>query len=141
MTPGHFIIDAEKVVSRFGEWPHFHDMEVVSLHMERGGKNGPWLEFVVFVWAYTGRIAPSGCFEQTTHSLIRFRCDGVTVNQLEDFNYQNVLDGLHFSRNEDGESVSVDITANYGPTGALKCESVRVVEVIPATVDGLPPGA
>lgn len=58
MTPEQFIVDADKVIERFGEWPHFHDMEVVSLHMERGGVNGPSVEFLVFTWGYTGRIAP-----------------------------------------------------------------------------------
>ena len=56
MEPKDFIIDANKVLDRFGEWPQFHDMEVVSLLMDRRGDNAPWIEFVVFVWAHTGRI-------------------------------------------------------------------------------------
>lgn len=132
------IIDSEKVVARFGEWPHFHDMEVVSMHFDRRGEDAPWVEFVVFAWSYTGRIAPDGYYEKTTYSLIRFRCDRVTSNQVEDFNHQNVLDGLEFTQIDGG--VSVRLPSIYGVGGSLSCSRVRVVEVLPATKDGQPAG-
>jgi len=96
MGPEDLIIDANKVLDRFGEWPHFHDMEVVSLLMDRRGDNAPRIEFVVFVWTYTGRITQAGFYEQTKHSLIRFGCERVTTNRFDEFNHQNVLDGLKF---------------------------------------------
>ena len=42
------ILDSAKVIAHFGEWPSFHDMEVVSVHMDRRGTEGPSIEFVVF---------------------------------------------------------------------------------------------
>jgi hypothetical protein len=139
MLPESFIIDADKVLARFGKWPHFHDMEVVSLHMDRHGPAGPSIEFVVFAWNYTGRIAPQGHYEQCTHSLIRFRCDRVRSNQFNDFNHQNVLDGLEFSLSADeSKSVKVVLPSIYGLGGSFSCASVRVVDVAPATRDGQP---
>ncbi len=132
------IIDAEKVVARFGKWPHFHDMEVVSLKLDRRGENSPWIEFVVFAWSYTGHIAPEGHYEQETHTLIRFRCEIVTSNQFDDFNHQNVLDSLEFYKLEDG--VEVRLASIYGIGGSLRCKRVRVIEVVPATKDAQPAG-
>src|SRR5215212_2862951 len=134
MPPESLIIDAAKVVARFGEWPHFHDMEVVSLHLDRRGEDAPCVEFVVFAWNYTGRIAPEGHYEQATHSLIRFRCESVTSNHFDHFNHQNVLDGLEFTQTDDG--VAVRLPSIYGVGGSLICARVRVVDVVPATKDG-----
>src|SRR5687767_6705431 len=39
------IIDADKAAAR-GDWPHFHDMEVVFLHLGRRGDDAPWIEFI-----------------------------------------------------------------------------------------------
>lgn len=136
MPPESLIIDAEKVVARFGEWPHFHDMEVVSMHFDRRGEDAPWVEFVVFAWSYTGRLAPEGRYEQAKHSLIRFRCERVTSNQFDDFNHQNVLDGLEFTEVDDG--VSVRLPSIYGVGGSLGCSRVRVIDVLPASKDGQP---
>ena len=138
MPPESFIIDAEKVIKRFGEWPHFHDMEVVSLLLDRRGADGPWVEFVVFAWKYTGCIAPEGHYEQATHSLIRFRCERVTANQFDDFNHQNLLDGLDFTQGDDG--VTVRLPSIYGVGGSLSCARVRVIEVVRARKDGQPAG-
>jgi hypothetical protein len=138
MPPESFIINADKVLARFGEWPHFHDMEVVSVHMDRRGADAPWIEFVIFTWNYTGRIAPEGYYEQSKHSLIRFRCDRVTANQFDDFNHQNVLDGLEFR--QEGESITVRLPSIYGVGGSMGCCRVSVVDVVPAGKDGQPVG-
>ena len=136
MEPEAFVIDAQMVLSRFGEWPHFHDMEVVSLNLDRGGADGPSVEFVVLAWNYTGRIAPEGHYEQATHSLIRFRCENVSSNHFDDFNHQNVLDDLEFTQTADG--VEVCLPPIYGVGGSLICKRVRVVDVVPATRNGQP---
>jgi hypothetical protein len=111
-------------------------MEVVSLHLDRRGEDGPWVEFVIFAWNYT--VAPEGHYEQATHSLIRFRCEHVTSNQFDEFNHQNVLDGLEFAQTDDG--VTVRLWSIYGVGGSLSCSRVRVVDVLPATKDGQPAG-
>ena len=71
------IIDVGKVLSIFGRWPSFHVMEVVSLFLDRRSYTSPVIEAVIFVWDYTGRIAPAGHYEQCKHSLISFRFEDV----------------------------------------------------------------
>jgi hypothetical protein len=137
MSPETFIIDADKVLARFGKWPSFHDMEIVSVHMERGGTDAPWMEIVIFVWGYTGGVTPDGYYEQTKHSLVRFRCEQVAENQFENFNHQNVLIDLEFSHAEDERrGVIVSLPSIYGFGGTLNCSRVRVMDVVPATPDG-----
>ena len=131
------ILDAPKVVAHFGEWPSFHDMEVVSVHMDRRGPDGPSIEFVVFAWAYTGRVAADGHYEQHRHALIRFRCEQVGENHLEGFNHQNVLDGLVVAPAEgDDALVRVRLPAIFGVGGVIDCDRVRVFDVTPATPTG-----
>jgi Immunity protein 50 len=133
MPPESFIIDAAKVLARFGKWPHFHDMEVVSVQMDRRGPDAPWIELVILVWKYTGSLTPDGHYEQTKHSFIRFRCERVTANQFDDFNHQNVLDGLEFSQ-ADG-AIDVRLPSIYGVGGSVSCGRVRVIDVVPARPD------
>ena len=137
MLAESFIIGADAVVDRFGDWPTFHDMEVVSLGMDRRGPDGPVLEFLVHVWKRTTRVTSDGHYERILHSLIRFRCARVDANEFEGFNFQNVLDGLSLSQLEGG-GVRVELSTNYGLTGGFTCGEVRVIEVIPATPEGEP---
>ena len=134
MPPEEIVIAAEKVTSHFGEWPHFHDMEIVSVAFDRRGPAGPSAEFTIFAWSYTGRLAPEGHFEQQLHALIRFRCELVTGSTIEGFNNQNVLDGLDFAA-ADG-SVRVSFPSIYGFGGFIVCARVEVLDVTRATPRG-----
>jgi len=138
MSAEDIVIDSAKVTARFGDWPHFHDMEVVSIFLDRRAPTGPIVEFTVFAWSYTGRLAPEGHFEQQLHSLILFRCDRVAANNLEGFNHQNVLDGLNFAA--DGDSVRISFPSIYGVGGFIDCARVRVLDVKVATPRGEPAG-
>jgi hypothetical protein len=131
------ILEADKVIAHFGEWPSFHDMEVVSIHMDRRGPEGPSIEFVIFAWAYTGRIAPEGYYEQHRHALIRFRCEQVSENHLDGFNHQNVLDGLAVVPADGGETLlEVRLPSIFGVGGVIECGGFRVLDVTPASPTG-----
>ena len=137
MDTPDLILDADKVLAHFGEWPSFHDMEVVSIHMDRRGQEGPSIEFIVLAWTYTGRVTPEGYYEQHRHALIRFWCEHVSDNCLEGFNHQNVLDGLVVGPAEgDGALFRVRLPSSFGVGGFIECERVRVVDVTPATPTG-----
>lgn len=139
MTPDTFIVDSGKVLMRFGKWPDFHDMEIVSVTMNRRGENGPSIEFIVFTWSYSGRLTPDGFYEQLNHSLVRFRCERVGQSQFDNFNHQNVLDGLEFFQTEDKNfGVGVRLASIYGLGGELACGLVRVVDVVAANRQGQP---
>jgi len=134
MPPEEIVIAADKVTSHFGEWPHFHDMEVVSVALDRRGPDGPSAELTVFAWSYTGRLTPTGHFEQQLHALIRFRCEAIRDNNLEGFNNQNVLDSLEFSSR--GEVVRITLPSIYGVGGFIDCTRVQVLDVTRATSRG-----
>jgi hypothetical protein len=138
MQAADIVIASDKVISHYGEWPEFHDMEVVSLLLDRRGPIGPSAEFTIFAWSYTGRLAPEGHYEQQMHALIRFRCEYVTASNLEGFNNQNVLDGLHFTAGD--QSVRVIFPSTYGIGGFIDCARVQVLDVIRATSRGEPAG-
>jgi hypothetical protein len=137
MSPESLITDSRKVVAHFGEWPHFHDMEVVSAAFDRRGPDAPWAEFVVFVWTYTGRLSSMGHYEQHRHALVRFRCERVTENCLEGFNNQNVLDRLNFTAGQgEGAPMRIEFASVYGVGGFIECARVNVIDVVPATSRG-----
>ncbi len=138
MRPEDIVIDASKVTSHFGEWPHFHDMEVVSVTLDRRGPAAPSAAFTVFAWSYTGRLAPEGHFEQQRHALIQFCCEEVYGSELEGFNHQNVLDGLDFAV-ADG-TVRVSFPSIFGIGGFIECARVKVLSVYHATLRGEPAG-
>jgi hypothetical protein len=134
MSPETLIKGSDKVIAHFGEWPRFHDMEVISVTFERRGPEAPWIELVMYVWKYTGRLTPSGHYEQDRHALVRFRCEQVTKNSLEGFNNQNVLDALNFTNGQGEEApMRVDFPSNYGVVGFIECARVSVVDVVPAS--------
>lgn len=47
---------AEKVISWFGEWPSFHDAEVLELHMDRRGQS--WVK--VHTWGMVNQVDATG---------------------------------------------------------------------------------
>ncbi len=47
MTVFEHIVGADRLASRFGGWPSFHDAEVVRLMLDRNGANGPTAEMLV----------------------------------------------------------------------------------------------
>jgi hypothetical protein len=139
MSDTDLILGSERVIAHFGEWPSFHDMEVVSIHMDRRGPEGPSIEFVICAWGYTGRVTPEGYYEQHRHALIRFRCEQVGESHLEGFNHQNVIDGLVVGHAEgDGASIRVRLPSIFGVGGVIECGRVRVVDVTSATPAGEP---
>lgn len=58
------IENQELVTEIFGEWPSFHDAEVVSLRLDRqgegGGEDGPTLDAAIHVWRTTEEVDPRG---------------------------------------------------------------------------------
>jgi hypothetical protein len=133
------ILDTQKVTAHFGEWPSFHDSEVVSVQLDRRGSSAPSIELLVLVWLYTGRVTPTGHYEQHRHTLVRFRCEGVFASSLEGFNHQNVLNDLHVKK-LDGHASGVRVTVSsiFGLGGFVECDAVRVMEIIPANPSGEP---
>lgn len=140
ITNAHILIDI------FGQWPSFHDAEVVSLQLDRKGEWGPGLTVAIYLWRTLGEVDDQGYFRQTDHTLARLRFDGIVLEGLSLFNHQNVLEGLEildysehpfetqlneFPPRLEGLKFRVFLQGCYGVRGSLGCRSIGVVSVEP----------
>ncbi len=105
------IADADLITSHFGEWPAFHDSEVLSIELTRDGE--PRL---------TMRLNAFSC-------VVTFRFFDVAGVELAYFNHQNVLFSLTFTSN--GEQLRVDLAGVFGLSGKFTCSRAEVVSLEP----------
>src|SRR5262252_5018393 len=91
---------ADKLIAVFGYWPSFHDAEVHSMNLDRRPQAdgyGPTLEAMIHAFEMNSEVGADGCYVLRHHVLVHFRFHDVVELQLEAFNCQNVLYGLHIS--------------------------------------------
>lgn len=105
--PPSFVRGVDCLTSSSGEWPSFHDFEIVSLNLVRVGTS----HMVV--------RAPGGGQE------IRFEMDSVEDLELMDFSRQNVVFGIDFERAEN-EWVTVHLNPSFGLNGWIRARAVSV---------------
>jgi hypothetical protein len=121
-----FVVGAEQVVRTYGEWPNFHDAEVVALGLNRKGPSA-FLE-VLFFKTHPD-VDVSGHFRRSDFNVIRFECGGLLEVNLADFNQQNVLAALSFS--EVAEGIRIELWPSFGLGGHLLCREAAVVRLEP----------
>ena len=95
------IIGHEKLTNIFGYWPSFHDAEVISIILERIGKDereGPVLYAKIHVFQMGPEKTNYGKkFVFHHHSIVTF-CFAIVENLILDgFNHQNVILGFKIS--------------------------------------------
>jgi len=122
--PETFIARADLVISRFGEWPGFHDAEVMKLELHREGRI---LLLELKAFQMLKETDEKGYFKIQNLSLITFRFAGIEDLRLEGFNGQNAIFGLNFER--DGVKIRVSLEPAHGLGGEFLCETVEVVQV------------
>ena len=137
-APADVIENADGVLRIFGEWPSFHDAEIVRLELDRSGPEGPTLELAVYLFNVTSEVDGGGYFVLEDHTLVTLRFLGVTSLFLEGFNKMNVLFGLEFAvldpdRNE-GRRLDVTLDTTYGAEGRFQCSRCLVTDVRPYEV-------
>ena len=127
----------EQLTSIFGGWPSFHDSEVISIQLERAGKDvstSPILYATVHVFAGRHKDQSSTSFEFINHTLVTFRFDLVINLELSGFNQQNVIFDLIIERSPDiSTETALDVTFQccYGVALMFSCQSVEIVNVEP----------
>lgn len=130
------ISGTEEVLSALGWWPSFHDAEVIHFSLSRGArpeekKSEAQLE--VQVREYETRNAGTARYELALikNVLIRFAFTGVEQVQVDDFNFQNVINSLEFRRESEAPEsrVQVEIESIYGFGATWFCSSARVASV------------
>lgn len=127
--------NAGALTAVFGEWPSFHDAEVVSMRLERG-PDKPYLEADIHVFRMTKEVDDRGFYVLTNHTLVTMRFVGIVLYELKWFNHQNAIDGLEIWPAENGEGAfSVEMPSNNGCDARFNCESISVVNVVPFTAE------
>ena len=131
-----FVNGHEKLTAIFGHWPSFHDAEVLALGYERQRRVGPTILLAVHLWEMTPELDERGYFVLVKHTRATFRfhdCDEIAID-ADEFNHQNVLQGLEISHDADflpGRPVRVLFPSIFGLGGSLSCRRAEVVEAVP----------
>ena len=111
---------ADAVVGMLGEWPSFHDAEILRFHIERDGVSSVSIQLV----------GPDGRCE--TGSIVTFSMELIHDLALEgeDINRQNVLSALSVETADKGTRVIFGPC--YGLAGHITAETVTVtIEPVP----------
>ena len=126
----------EEVLSALGRWPSFHDAEVLHFALYRGAtsdekKSEARLD--VQVREYETRHEGTAQYERVLVKkvLIRFAFAGVEEVQVEDFNFQNVINSLEICPNTGGPErrIRVEVESIYGFGATWLCSSAKVASV------------
>jgi hypothetical protein len=135
-------MDEEKLVENaalltrvFGEWPSFHDAEVLTMHLDRAGVDGPSLEACVHVFRMTREVDARGHYVLTHHTQVTLRFVDILLLQLRGFDDQNSLSDLDLEEvdpsDNAGRRFSVCFGSNVGVESELLCNRIVVQAVEP----------
>lgn len=114
----------QAVTQWFGDWPSFHDAEVISLFLARKG------ESILRVYPY---------YPNKT-ATVEFVFRDVTDVELADFSCQNVISGLKVETvsDQNGEAAyRLTLWPCYGLAGRIDAKSLRVVLLPGKSPDGV----
>jgi hypothetical protein len=119
-----FVANYDLLVSIFGDWPSFHDAEVLSLTLDRAG---PRIDLTLYVFRTGPELNDQGQFKRCDEVVVEMRFIGVGDLRLRDFNEQNVLAELSLLEESGGKRVHLH--GLYGLTGTFLCEQVEIRKV------------
>jgi len=126
----------ENVLSALGWWPSFHDAEVLQFSLSRGATpdaKTSEAKLDVQVREYEPRGAGTAQYELVLIKdvIIHFTFAGVEEVQVEDFNFQNVINLLVIHSAAEGveERIRVEVESIYGFGATWFCSSAKVAGV------------
>jgi hypothetical protein len=129
------IQNEEKLTGIFGQWPSFHDAEIISIYLDRGDQNGPFLEMKIHVFEMTNQIDAKGFYILKNHTLATIRFTHIGMGEIKWFNQQNVIAELTLEevdpKENDGCHFNVLIESSYGCDAAFGCREIVIAEVEP----------
>ncbi len=103
-----------------GEWPSFHDAEVIALCLSR--KNLSWLK--LHTWKITNQVDSHGHFGHKNDLIVTFQIEKVTDIELSGFNHQNVIAGLNL-RYAEG-LIELRLLGCFGLCGTISAEKISI---------------
>ncbi len=121
---------AKALIDRFGQWPSFHDAEVVALTLNREGES----TMTVHVFRMTSQTDSHGKYICNLHTLVTFSFGEILAMDLGDFNHQNVIFGLGIAKTDDGFELTLHPC--YGLTGTIRTATLAI-----RFIEGTPPGS
>src|SRR5258708_32154935 len=95
-SAGSFVVNAEKVISIYGEWPTCHNGEVLSMALARMDAT-----LVAKIWVFKrlgNQVDERGYYKQIDHCIVTFRFADLEDLSIEGFNHQNVLSCIVFEQ-------------------------------------------
>jgi len=111
---------ASELYDWFGYWPSFHDAEIISLHLNRGGNSS----LRVHTWEMTKEVDEKGYYVLARHVVVEFILEAVSDLSLNGFNHQNVVFGLEVEKIDSGFRLRLDDC--YGLTGSIEAERLSL---------------
>jgi len=142
-----WILNSEKITSRFGLWPSFHDAEVIELSLWRGHIDPekreytfPILNLKLHHWLLTNKVDAKGYFVLEKHTISTIRFCGIEECRIEGLDHQNAIFSLGIEKKKKSDSESayylVTLEPAFGIDAQFTCNAIDVVESVPADKDG-----
>ena len=129
-----FVIAADALIERFGEWPSFHDAEVLALRLDSGQRSNtaPSLELDIHLFAVDGQRADGG-LNFVKHTMATLQFEEIEAVKLDGFGPQNVLYDLVLEEVNvaAGRQIQVELPSSNGLTATFRCRQVLIVAVEP----------
>lgn len=151
VDPTSVVASHQLLTSIFGQWPSFHDAEVVDLHLWRGNvepDRGTYIFPVLTVKLIIVELCRSAHdktgLELLPRARVTLRFRDVDELDLKGFNHCNQIVGLSFGLQERGTFtdgsplppyVLVKFEPGFGVSASFKCFGVEVVEAVPWAPD------
>lgn len=127
------IEDVELLTDIFGKFPTFHDAEVLSFGLYRNPTKllNPYLLSCLYVFEMTSKTDLQNEYVLKNKSIVHFRFDKIFNLEAENFNHQNVLEGLTILYDSDETYFQVNFAAINGLSAKFGCRNIRVDSVVP----------
>lgn len=141
MSFDHKLIEnVELLTDIFGEFPSFHDAEVVVLTLSSGNYAAPvTLEASIHAFEMTSEVVGNS-YVRKHHTLVTFQFDDVLDIKIEDFAHQNVLQDLCFEdirhKNLGNIKFDVEFQGVVGLDAKFRCRAIRILSAEPFTPRG-----
>lgn len=137
LNPTEVVKGHEKLTELFGRWPSFHDAEVISIRLERRGRDeweGPVAYVSVHVFEGYREDDRSSEVKWRNHTVVTFRFAPVVDLSLAGFNQQNAIWDLTFERRAPersdvtwvGPAYRVNFHQSFGVGCSFVCGSAEI---------------
>ena len=140
-SPADFVVNSGRLVAIFGQWPSFHDAEVIEFNLWRGDmKSDPWplptLTAKIHLWDMTPEVDARGFFVLRHHTHATLRFHDIRDLRMDDFNHQNAIYGMSIVRETQTEGslprLKITFSGAHGMSADFTCVSAEVINAEPA---------